>query len=108
MKKHIENIKAKGPEHAQKVAKIFAGITTGVIVIIWIVLLVVLDNNNEEERVEPSNGPAIENFLQQAEDSLDELGSDYQQGRENFQQTMEAAEEAPTGEETEVIIIENE
>lgn len=103
MKKHIENIKAKGPEHAHKMAKIFAGITTAVIVIIWIILLVVIDTNEEEERVEPTNGPGIENFLQQAEDSLDTLGGEYQSGQEEFQNTLELERES-SNREGEVII----
>jgi predicted PurR-regulated permease PerM len=91
MKKHIEKIKAKGPEHVSRVSKILAGITTLIIATIWIVLVFVFDTS-EDEQVEPSNGPDIENFLQQAENSIKDLGNDFESGAQQLQQIAEEVE----------------
>lgn len=99
MKKHIEKIKAKGPEHVNKTAKILAGITTLVIVIIWLVIVSVFSTGTEEEEtVEPSNGPDINAFLQEAETSLRGLGNDYQQGADSFQESVNQLEEVESQE----------
>ena len=87
MKKHIERIKEQGVEHSNKMAMILAGITTVVIVIIWIVLALVV--NKKEEEPTPINNLNISEFLQQAEESVSQLGEEFQSGREGINETLE-------------------
>ena len=93
MKRQIKKIQEKGPEHVTRVARIFAGITTLIIVAVWIILSLVFNQQEEEPDVEVSNGPSIQEFIQEAETAMIQIGEDARAQNEAFRSGMEAFEE---------------
>ena len=88
MKKYIQKIKGQDKEHRKKMAQIFAGVTTVIIVIIWMVLVSVF-KTQEEPSVQESTGPNIEEFFQQAGQELGAIGDALGEERQNFELILE-------------------
>jgi hypothetical protein len=75
-----------------KKARLYAGITTIAIVIIWLVLVSVFAKEEEPRAQVDSSVPDIEAFLQQAGQEFNNLGSEFQNQNQQFQQVLEEAE----------------
>ncbi len=82
MKKHIEKIKQKPIEERKKMATIFAGILTGVIVILWIIILTVFKSTEETKKI--GDFSQLEQIIETIDYELKDVGTELINQKKDF------------------------
>ena len=85
MKKHIEKIKQRSPEERKRIATIFAGVTTVIIIILWLILLTVFKSPEEKEKSR-SNADSFNVLFEKIGSEFSEIGDSLEREKESFKE----------------------